>query len=78
MLLPRSKIKFFSLWRKVKEGSLNVDDAVALLPKRDMRIVEIKARQAERARIAAETPKAPQRGSGDAGASMLGEEGTEQ
>ena len=78
MLLPRSKIKFFSLWRKVKEGSLNVDDAVALLPKRDMRIVEIKARQAERARIALETSRTPQSGSGDAGASMLGEEGTEQ
>jgi hypothetical protein len=47
MLLPRSKIKFFSLWQRVRDGSLSVSDAIASLPRQDMRIAEIKARQAE-------------------------------
>src|SRR2546421_9700114 len=44
MLLPQSKIKFFSLWRRIRERSLGIDEAISLLPKRDMRIAEIKQR----------------------------------
>ena len=44
MLLPQSKIKFFSLWRKVRDGSLGIDEARRLLPQRDMRIAEMKQR----------------------------------
>ena len=49
MLLPRSKIKFFSLWQRVRDGSLSLNDAIASLPQQDMRIAEMKARQAEMA-----------------------------
>jgi hypothetical protein len=44
MLLPRSKIKFFSLWRMIRDGSLSIDEAITLLPKRDMRIAEMHQR----------------------------------
>ena len=49
MLLPKSRLKFFSLWQRVRDGSLNLSQAIVSLPRRDMRIVEIKARQAEKA-----------------------------
>jgi len=55
MFLPRSKIKFFSLWQSVGDGSLSVSDAIASLPKQDMRIAGMKARQAEIARNASDT-----------------------
>lgn len=58
MLLPRSKIKFFSLWRRVRDGSLSVSDAIASLPRQDMRIAEMKARQAEIAGSASDTVRA--------------------
>jgi hypothetical protein len=44
MLLPQSKIKFFSLWRMIRDGSLGIDEAITLLPQRDMRIAEMKQR----------------------------------
>jgi hypothetical protein len=44
MLLPQSKIKFFSLWRMIRDGSLDIDEAITLLPRRDMRIAEMKKR----------------------------------
>jgi hypothetical protein len=44
MLLPQSKIKFFSLWRMIRDGSLGVDEAITLLPQRDMRVAEMKQR----------------------------------
>jgi hypothetical protein len=44
MLLPQSKIKFFSLWRMMRDGSLGIDEAITLLPQRDMRIAEMKQR----------------------------------
>jgi hypothetical protein len=48
MLLPQSKIKFFSLWRKVRDGSLGIDEARRLLPQRDMHIAEMKQRMQKR------------------------------
>jgi len=45
MLLPKSKIRFFSLWQRVRDGSLSDSDAIALLPKRDMCIAEMKAKR---------------------------------
>src|SRR5271156_1235280 len=42
MLLPQSKIKFFSLWRMIRDRSLGIDEAITLLPRRDMRIAEMK------------------------------------
>ncbi len=47
MLFPKSRIRFFSLWQRVRDGSLSVSDAIALLPQRDMRIAEMKAKKAE-------------------------------
>jgi hypothetical protein len=47
MLFPRSRIRFISLWHRVRDGSLSVSDAIALLPQRDMRIAEMKAKKAE-------------------------------
>jgi hypothetical protein len=44
MLLPQSKNKFFSLWRMIRDGSLGIDEATALLPQRDMHIAEMKQR----------------------------------
>src|ERR1700722_12652884 len=44
MLLPQSRIKFFSLWRMIRDRSLSIDEAIALLPKRDMRIAKMKQR----------------------------------
>ena len=44
MLLPQSKIRFFSLWRMIRDGSLGIDEAITLLPQRDMRIAELKQR----------------------------------
>jgi len=44
MLLPQSKIKFFSLWRMIGDGLLDIDEAITLLPKRDMRIAEMMQR----------------------------------
>jgi hypothetical protein len=44
MLLPQSKIKFFSLWKMIRDRSLGIDEAITLLPQRDMHIVEMKQR----------------------------------
>jgi hypothetical protein len=44
MLLPQSRIKFFSLWRMIRDRSLGTDEAITLLPQRDMRIAEMKQR----------------------------------
>jgi hypothetical protein len=44
MLLPQSKLKFFSLWRLIRDGSLGIDEAITLLPQRDMHIAEMKQR----------------------------------
>jgi hypothetical protein len=49
MILPKSILKFFSLWQGVRDGSLILSDAIASLPRRDMRIAKIKARQAKKA-----------------------------
>jgi len=54
ILLPKSWIKFLSLWRGIGDGSLSVSDAIAKLPKRDMRLAELKAKHAEVARKAAD------------------------
>ncbi|KAI9759762.1 MAG: hypothetical protein M1840_003090 [Geoglossum simile] len=43
MLLPRSRIKFFSLWRMIRDGSLSTSDAEAQLPQKDMLIAAKKA-----------------------------------
>jgi hypothetical protein len=42
MLLPQSKFKLFSLWSMIRERSLGIDEAITLLPQRDMRIAEMK------------------------------------
>jgi len=42
MRLPRSKMKFFSLWRMIRDGSLSIDEAITLLPQRDMRVAGMK------------------------------------
>lgn len=55
MLFPDSKLKFFSLWRRIRSGSLSVGDAVTFLPKRDMRMAELKAKHAEMAKKTANT-----------------------
>jgi hypothetical protein len=47
MLFPKSRIRFFSLWQRLRDESLSVNDAIALLPQRDMRIAEMKAKKAE-------------------------------
>ena len=41
---PQSKIKFFSLWRMIRDRLLGIDEAITLLPQRDMRIAEMKQR----------------------------------
>jgi len=45
MCLPRSKIKFFALWQSVRDGSISFSDAIASLPRQDLRIAETKARE---------------------------------
>jgi hypothetical protein len=45
MILPQSKIKFFTLWRKIRDGLLSIDEAVALLPRKDMVIAGMKAKR---------------------------------
>lgn len=50
MLLRKSRLKFFSLWQKVRDGSLSTSDAIALLPRRDMYIAELKAKKEEETR----------------------------
>jgi hypothetical protein len=47
MLLPKSKTELFSLWRMIRDGSLSTTDAVAQLPRKDMRTAEIKAKHTE-------------------------------
>ena len=54
MVFPKSKIKFISLWQKIRDGSLSVSDAIASLPRRDMYMQELKAKKAEIARKAAD------------------------
>jgi hypothetical protein len=59
MLFPKSRLKLFSLWQRVRDGSLNLSDAIASLPKRDMRIaaMEAKLKQAEKAGKPVDTQK---------------------
>jgi hypothetical protein len=44
MLQPQSRIKFFSLWRMIRDGSLGIDEAITSLPRKDMRIAKMKQR----------------------------------
>ncbi|KAI9868622.1 MAG: hypothetical protein M1813_004472 [Trichoglossum hirsutum] len=46
MILPRSKVRFFSLWQEIRDGSLSTSDAVAKLPRKDMAIAEMEAKHA--------------------------------
>jgi hypothetical protein len=59
MIFPKSRLKLFSLWQRVRDGSLNLNDAIASLPKRDMRVAAMKAklRQAEKAARPVDTQK---------------------
>ena len=45
MIFPKSKIKFFTLWQKIRDGLLSMGDAIALLPRKDMAIADMKAKK---------------------------------